>query len=169
MPITLIYANGFLATHYGLGQHLIYIFATLEKTMIYIYVTNAAYHTTTTLIKVSLLLQYLRLFRDGARRTTSLILLGLVATWGLAFSFMAWVPCFPVSGFWNRTLNPPAKCYGYGYRTTTEIKSVLLVFASTNMLFDIAIFLVPLGEFFRSDLRRKQILAMTGLFSLGSM
>jgi hypothetical protein len=35
------------------------------------------------------------------------------------------------------------------------------------MLFDIAIFHVPLTEYFRQDLRRKQILAMTGLFALG--
>lgn len=157
----------FQGTRYGLGHHLVYVFPTLEQTMIYIYVTNAAYHTTTTLIKVSLLLQYLRLFRQGPRRTTCLILLGLVTIWGCVFSFLAWVPCVPVSGFWNKNLNPPAKCYGYGFRDVTEITATLLVFSSTNMLFDIAIFLVPLKDFLRSDLRRKQIFAMMGLFSLG--
>jgi hypothetical protein len=135
--------------------------------MIWLYVTNAAYHTTTALIKTSLLLQYLRMFREGFRRKVCIILLCLVTLWGLVFSFMAWVPCFPVSGFWDRTNG--AVCYGFGYRTVNEAKNSVLSFAATNMLFDIAIFLVPLSEYFRHDLRRKQLLAMTGLFTLGSM
>ncbi|CAN9083987.1 hypothetical protein CC77DRAFT_570393 [Alternaria alternata] len=154
-------------TKYGMGHHLIYSFSVLQPTMIWLYITNAAYHTTTAFIKISLLLQYLRLFREGTRRTVSIVLLALVVTWGLTFSFMAWVPCFPVSGFWDRSNG--AKCYGFGYRTVNEAKYSVLSFAATNMLFDIAIFLVPLTEYFRPDLRRKQVLAMTGLFALGSI
>jgi hypothetical protein len=130
--------------------------------MHWLYVTNAAYHTTTAFIKVSLLLQYLRLFRDGIRRKVCLVLLVLVVAWGLTFSFMAWVPCFPVSGFWNRTQLPTPKCYGFGYRTVVEAKMSVLAFATTNMAFDIAIFVVPLTEYLRKDLGRKQVLAMTG-------
>ncbi|KAG9193102.1 hypothetical protein G6011_03137 [Alternaria panax] len=148
---------------YGMGHHLVDVF----QTMIWLYITNAAYHTTTAFIKISLLLQYLRLFREGFRRTVCIVMLALVVTWGLTFSFMAWVPCFPVSGFWDRTNG--AKCYGFGYRTVNDAKFSVLAFAATNMLFDIAIFLVPLTEYLRTDLRRKQILAMTGLFTLGSI
>ncbi|KNG51584.1 hypothetical protein TW65_91070 [Stemphylium lycopersici] len=154
-------------TTLGMGHHLIYIFDILQPTMMWLYITNAAYHTTTVFIKISLLLQYLRLFVEGKRRTVSIILLALVIAWGLAFSFMAWVPCFPVSGFWDR--NNGATCYGFGYRTVNEAKDSVLAFAGTNMLFDIAIFLVPLTEYFRKDLRRKQLLAMTGLFTLGAI
>lgn len=82
---------------------------------------------------------------------------------------MAWVPCFPVSGYWNRTQVPAPKCYGFGYRTIHEAKAIILAFSGTNMFFDIAVFMVPLTEYFRPGLMRKQILAMTGLFSLGSM
>lgn len=150
-----------------MGHHLISVFNVLQPTMMWLYITNAAYHTTTVCIKISLLLQYLRLFRQGIRRTICIVLLVLVVIWGLTFSFMAWVPCFPVSGFWDRTKG--AKCYGFGYRTVNEAKWSVLTFAATNMLFDAAIFLVPLSEYFRPDLRRKQVLAMTGLFTLGSM
>ena len=66
-------------------------------------------------------------------------------------------------------MTPPAKCYGFGYRALKEAKSVLLVVAATNMFFDIAIFLFPLTEYLRSDLRKKQVLDMTALFSMGSM
>lgn len=135
--------------------------------MKYLYVTNAAYHTTTVLIKVSLLLQYLRLFRQGLLRYITLILLATVVAWGLAFSFLAWFPCLPVSGFWHRTAQ--SKCYGFGYRTADEAKMTLFIFAGTNMFFDIVIFVIPLTEYFRPGLRKKQILAMSGLFAMGSL
>ncbi|KAH7398178.1 hypothetical protein BKA66DRAFT_407290 [Pyrenochaeta sp. MPI-SDFR-AT-0127] len=156
-------------TRDGFGHHLIYVLPTLPQTMLWLYITSAAYHTTTALIKVSLLCQYLRIFREGLRRKVCFILLASIVLWGLAFSFMAWVPCFPVSGYWNRMQVPPPKCYGFGYRTIHEAKTIILAFAGTNMFFDIAVFAVPLTEYFRPGLMRKQILAMTGLFSLGSM
>ncbi|KAF2844654.1 hypothetical protein T440DRAFT_314210 [Plenodomus tracheiphilus IPT5] len=156
-------------TEYGLGHHLIYNLDILSETMHWLYTTNAAYHTTTALIKISLLLQYLRVFRDGVRRRVCYVLLTVVIAWGLAFSFMAWVPCFPVSGFWNRQTTPPPTCYGFGYSSVNQTKSWVLSFAITNMVLDIAIFAVPLSEYFKRNLGREQLLAMTGLFSLGSI
>jgi hypothetical protein len=158
-------ADNISGIKYGLGHHLVYIMDKLQTLMKYLYVTNAAYHTTTALIKVSLLLQYLRIFRQGILRYICIILLVLVASWGLAFSFLAWFPCLPVSGFWNRTAS--SKCYGFGYRTMDETKMTLFAFAGTNMFFDIVIFAIPLTEYFRPGLRKKQLLAMTGLFAVG--
>jgi hypothetical protein len=137
--------------------------------MIWFYVANAAYITTTVFIKLSLLLQYLRLFRDGYRRTMTLTLLVIVTLWGSGFAFIAWFPCFPVSGFWNKHMIPPAKCYGFGYRTIKEAKNTLFAFSGSNMLLDLAVFLIPLTEYFRPGLKRKQVIAMTALFVLGSM
>lgn len=154
-------------TRYGLGHHLIYTLNLFRPTMHWLYVSNATYHTCTCFIKISLLLQLLRLYREGPRRKICIILLGIVIIWGSAFMFMAWVPCFPVSGFWDRTMIPPAKCYGFGYGSAEGSRLAVLAFSITNMVFDLAIFTVPLSEYFRKDLGRKQVLAMTGLFSLG--
>ena len=160
-------ADSTLGIKYGLGHHLVYIINTFPTVMKHLYVTNAAYHTTTALIKLSLLLQYLRLFRQGTLRYVTMILLCAVAAWGIAFSFLAWFPCLPVSGLWDR--KPDSMCYGFGYRTANETKMTLLLFASTNMFFDIVIFLIPLTEFFRPGLRKKQVMAMAGLFTMGSI
>lgn len=140
---------------------------TLPTLMQYLYVTNAAYHTTTVFIKVSLLLQYLRLFRQGTLRYITIGLLILITAWGICFSFLAWFPCIPVSGFWHRTAD--SKCWGFGFRSMGEARRTLFTFAGTNMLFDIVIFMIPLTEFFRPGLKRKQILAMIGLFTMGSI
>ncbi|KZM20215.1 hypothetical protein ST47_g8651 [Ascochyta rabiei] len=151
----------------GIGQHLIYILDTLPETMKWFYVANAAYTSTTVCIKLALLCQYLRLFRKNYRRVITLTLLAVVILWGGSFTFMAWFPCFPISGFWNKTMSPPAKCYAFGYRTTVEAKSTLLAFAGSNMSLDFIIFLVPLTEYFQPNLKRRQVLAMTGLFVVG--
>jgi hypothetical protein len=153
----------------GVGKHLIYILGILEPTMRWFYVANAAYTTTTVFIKLSLLFQYRRIFQEGYRRIMVLVLLVLVMIWGFGFAFIAWFPCFPVSGFWNKRMIPPANCYGFGYRTIKEAKDTLFAFSGSNMILDLAIFLVPLTEYFRSGLKRKQALAMTALFILGSM
>ncbi|XPS76819.1 hypothetical protein M3J09_008864 [Ascochyta lentis] len=72
--INLVSVVAFLGgINYGLGQHLVYMINLLPTMMKYLYVTNAAYHTTTALIKVSLLLQYLRLFRQGTLRYICII------------------------------------------------------------------------------------------------
>ncbi|KAF1923477.1 uncharacterized protein M421DRAFT_326036 [Didymella exigua CBS 183.55] len=151
----------------GIGQHLIWILDTLPTTMKWFYVANAAYTTTTVCIKLSLLAQYLRLWSHGYRRHVTIILTVVVAFWGSAFQFLAWFPCFPVRGFWDKQMDPPAKCYAFGYRTNTEARSTMLAFAGSNMSLDFIIFLVPLTEYFRPNLMRKQFLALTGLFAVG--
>ncbi|KAJ4992823.1 hypothetical protein SVAN01_01527 [Stagonosporopsis vannaccii] len=152
---------------HGIGQHLILILSTLSTTMKWFYVANAAYTTTTVFIKLSLLCQYLRLWSESYRRKATIILLIIVILWGSAFQFMAWFPCFPIRGFWDKNMSPPAKCYAFGYRTTEEAKSTLLAFAGSNMCLDLVIFLIPLTEYFRPNLKRKQVIAMTGLFAVG--
>ncbi|KAH7394995.1 hypothetical protein DE146DRAFT_67684 [Phaeosphaeria sp. MPI-PUGE-AT-0046c] len=153
----------------GIGKHLIEIFDNLEVTMVWFYVANVSYIMTAVFVKLSLLFQYLRLFHEGYRRIATIVLLTLVTLWGCAFAFMAWFPCFPVSGFWDKRRVPPAKCYGFGYRTLDEAKNTLFAFSGSNMILDVAIFLVPLTEFLKPGLNRKQALAMTGLFTFGSL
>lgn len=154
-------------TNYGMGHHIVQVLGVMKQTMMYLYLTNAAYHATTIFIKISLLLQYLRLFRDGTRRIICICILGILVVWGLVFLFMTWFPCFPVTGFWDKTIG--AKCYGFGYRTAEEAKISVLSFAGSNMMFDIIIFAIPLTEYLRKDLGRKQLFAMTGLFTFGAM
>jgi hypothetical protein len=48
-------------------------------------------------------------------------------------------------------------------------ENTLFAFSGSNMILDVAIFLVPLTEYLKPGLKRKQVLAMTGLFGLGAM
>lgn len=49
--------------------------------------------TESAFIKISLLLQYLRIFKAGAMRWVCIILIILVAMWGIGFSFSGWFSC----------------------------------------------------------------------------
>lgn len=157
---------------YGLGKHLFNVdFGNFTSLLKCLYVQNAAYYTSTGLVKLSLLCQYLRVFKKGTLRWTCVILTGLTVCFSLFWFIQGWFPCFPVSGFWDRTSgNSTAKCWGTGFADDAEESMISFVgFAGSNMALDAVIFFVPMTVYFKPSLGSRQILAMTALFSLGSM
>lgn len=134
----------------------------------YFYMAHAMYITNTVVIKISLLLQFLRIFKAGYMRLVCLGLLGLVSLWGLGFAIVGWFPCFPVRGYWDRTIN--ARCYGFGFgENPSEFVGTYRAHSASNMVFDVAIFLAPLVLFGRPNLKLKSLLSMAGIFALGAM
>ncbi|KAF2872343.1 hypothetical protein BDV95DRAFT_380891 [Massariosphaeria phaeospora] len=157
------------AVTYGLGKHFIYI--GLENTSSYLlsfYISNSMYITNTALIKISLLLQYLRIFKAGTMRWVCLALLGIISLWGIAYSFMSWFPCFPPSLYWDSKLATNT-CYGYGFKDTESFVAIYMSHTVLNMAFDIAVFLTPMVLFREPNLRKKNVLAMTGVFLFGAV
>lgn len=57
---------------------------------------NAMYSSETAIIKMSLLVQYLRVFKAGSMRWICLSLLGIITAWGITYGFMTWVPCMAI-------------------------------------------------------------------------
>lgn len=156
--------------HFGLGKHLYYVdpndFVTLFK---FLYVQNAAYYTCAGIVKLSLLCQYLRLFQKGVIRQICIVLMVLTGLWAFFWFFQGWFPCFPVSGFWNRTRTPPAKCWGTGFGNVQNSLTAFVAFAATNMMLDTIIFFIPIMLYFRPGLGSRQVLAIIALFTLGSV
>jgi hypothetical protein len=152
-----------------MGTHIVYLTQhSFLHTMIWLYIFNGAYALTAFLVKVSLLCQYLRMFRSGRIRIVCYILLVLVSLWGCAYSFLSFVPCIPVRGFWDRSITG-AKCYGIGFGNISAATASFISMATTNMAFDISILIIPMVEYIKQGLGRKQALALTGLFTLGSV
>ncbi|KAL5448894.1 hypothetical protein PMIN06_007000 [Paraphaeosphaeria minitans] len=157
--------------HFGLGKHLYYVapndFVTLFK---FLYIQHAAYYTCAGIIKLSLLCQYLRLFQKGIVRQICVILLGLTSLWAFFWFFQGWFPCFPISGFWDRTRIPPAKCWGTGFGNVEDSLAAFVAFAASNMTLDTIIFFIPMTLYFKpSTTGSKQVLALLMLFLLGSV
>lgn len=139
----------------------------LEQYLLFFYIANGLYLTETAVIKASLLVQFLRIFKKGAMKWTCVVLLVLVSLWGVGFSMIGWVPCLPVRGAWDRRSG--AKCYGFGFREKEEFVLMFEAHSASNMAFDIAIFLTPLILFRTPNLKTKSLLAMAGIFAFGAM
>lgn len=170
--VTLRVANaGIPGYHAGLGKHLYFLnqneFATLFK---FLYLQNAAYYMCAGTVKLSLLCQYLRLFEKGVVRQICIGVLAMTSLWALFWSFQGWFPCFPVSGFWNRFGDHPAKCWGTGFGNTETSLAAFVGFAASNMMLDTIIFFLPMTLYFKpSTTGPRQVVALLMLFSLGSM
>lgn len=135
----------------------------------YFYAENALYCTETAVIKISLLLQYLRIFKAGTMRWVCICLLGIITMWGIAFSVMAWVPCMPVRAFWDRFAYPDAKCWGFGFAELESFTAVFVSHTALNMLFDFIVFVVPMVLFTKPNLRTKNVVAMSVIFVIGGV
>lgn len=158
------------AVENGLGHHMIYIESDdLLRLMKFLYAQLGAYNTCAGLVKVSLLCQYLRLFKKGIVRYVCIFMLVASCIWTVYWCIQGWFPCFPVSGFWDRLQQPPPKCWGTGFSTVEGALMAMYAFAASNMTLDVIIFAIPITIYVRPGLKRRDILALTALFLLGAV
>jgi hypothetical protein len=132
------------------------------------YLADAAFVTSTALIKLSLLLQYLRIFDKGRMRHFCLVVLWMVVTWGSVTSFMAWFPCFPVQAYWDWSADS-SKCYGYGAVFVEPYYATYFAHSIINMSLDAIILALPVPLLFQADTDRRTRLGLVGLLMIGVM
>ncbi len=134
------------------------------------YVMNASYTTSTACIKLSLLLQYLRIFTRGTglwRICFGLIVFTLL--WGFSYSFLAWFPCFPVSDQWASPRSPDSKCYAFGSEDVASFAGAFESHAGINMILDVIVLAIPIPLYFEKDTPARMRLSLLGLLFLGCM
>jgi Na+(H+)/acetate symporter ActP len=122
----------------------------------------------TTLIKISLLFQYLRVFKEGPMRSLCLGVIAFVCLWGFAYSFIAWVPCVPLARFWN-PLGHAGKCWGYGAGTPHEFVSTFESHAGVNMVLDVLCFSIPIPLYFKRGTANRTRIGLLVLLFMGSV
>jgi hypothetical protein len=132
---------------------------------------HACYPTATALIKLAILFQYLRLFDEtkSILRQTTLVMIGIVSLWGLAFSFIAWFPAFPVSAQWDFIDKSSGVRYGLGSLDPSSIVAASLAQTSTNMVLDLIVLAIPVSYYLQPKLDWKSQASLMVLFSLGSV
>ncbi|KAH6659913.1 hypothetical protein BKA67DRAFT_641088 [Truncatella angustata] len=152
-----------------LGSH--YLLLSADQMHIYLkmfYLCNASYCTATTFIKGALLLQYLRVFpRSSVIWRFTLGTAIFTAVWGLAYSFIAWVPCFPVRSFWEAPAD--AKCYGYGSSIPSQFVGTYESHTAINMILDFIVLIIPLPLLWKEGTNLKQRMRVLGLLIMGSL
>ncbi|KAI1850926.1 hypothetical protein JX266_003591 [Neoarthrinium moseri] len=157
-----------LTTQHGFGQHFLLLQYTEMQTYLKLfYVANATYAMSTALVKLALLFQYLRIFTKGFLRHVCIVTIVFTSLWGVAYSFMAWFPCFPIRGYWTWTIG--ATCYGYGSLIPSIFYGTYSSAAAINMVLDITILIIPMPLYFRENTGNRTKLSLIGLLFLGGL
>lgn len=134
-----------------------------------IWATNITYSTSTTFIKVAILLQYLRLFdsyHPVARKLTWGVLI-FAAMWGFTFTLLALFSCRPIAKNWNTKL--PGTCVAWGSKNPDVFFASWIAHASSNMLLDILVLVLPIPFVHQLRFTGKTRIGLIALFTMGGM
>jgi len=148
--------------HYGMGLHVMFTsFADVSSQLKSLYGTILTYNFGMIVVKLSILCQYRRLFISRYMKWAFWIATTFVIAYGLDIIITSIIPCKPIRGFWDVTLEPQglAKCLP---RFT-----MWYINGSINIFTDVMIALIPLPEIRKLQMRMRQKVALTLLFSLG--
>ncbi|KAK4149474.1 hypothetical protein C8A00DRAFT_18838, partial [Chaetomidium leptoderma] len=153
---------------FGLGESIYKMtLPEIEAFMEVLYIANATYPLSATLIKLALLFQYLRVFNTKSRyRVFCKCMIAITVTWGMIFIALRWFPCYPVAAYWNFSIKG-ARCWGFGSRDPLPIMRVFVGQAISTAVLDLIVFAIPVPLCFKSDTPRKTRLCLLGLFVLG--
>jgi hypothetical protein len=143
---------------YGLGRHSDNVTdAEFESMQKWLFITIPVYAFSLTFTKVSIILQYLRVF-VGLRITYACwVALVFIAACGIQGFFTAIFICKPISAFWDSTT------------TGTCISRKFLWFfaAALNILTDLIVITLPMPVLSTLGLPRKQKISLMFVFALG--
>ncbi|KAH0368355.1 hypothetical protein KCU89_g18665, partial [Aureobasidium melanogenum] len=115
------------------------------------------YQASLCLTKISILLQYRRVFVGSGIQRVIVGSIGVIVVYGLWSVFSTAFMCTPVAYFWDRSI---------GSHCLSRL-GVWFANASINIVTDVVICLMPVPVLNRLKLPRKQKYALIGVFSLG--
>lgn len=118
------------------------------------------YATVSPLAKISLLALYYRIFYvSHTIRIAVWVMTVLLISWGISVIFTSIFTCNPIRGFWDLSIG--AKC----------IDSALFFEAITipNIILDLGTVVLPISEVWKLQIGRDRKLALTAIFTVGSM
>ncbi|KAL2756426.1 hypothetical protein ACRALDRAFT_2075680, partial [Sodiomyces alcalophilus JCM 7366] len=147
-----------LESKYGLGSHT--WMQPDEHFIPYMkafYASVIVYNVSMCLVKISVLLQYRRIFSVGMIQTITFYGICFLSAWALTLCFLLPLVCVPVAKFWDASI--PGRCL--------DSLAIWYTMASINVATDFAVFFMPLPVIRSLQLPRRQKLMLVGVFGLG--
>ena len=123
------------------------------------YVSQILYAVVLNLVKISILLLFLRVFTNNRFRLVTKICLLWMVCQTVAFFFAVTFQCMPVSSIWNPT--PDRKCIN-----TT---AVIYAGAVVSIFEDVFIIILPIRELLALNMSPRQRLGVIFMFAIGSL
>ncbi|CAI7644391.1 unnamed protein product [Penicillium glandicola] len=144
--------------YHGMGEHYIDIPpATLKAQMIYFWASVPIYQTSLISTKMSILLQYKRVFSTPRMRLACWILIGFLGLYGTWTILSAWFNCVPLAKFWDPTV--PGFCF--------DKKALWFSNSAIHIVTDILILIYPMPVLKSLQLPKRQKYALMAVFALG--
>jgi hypothetical protein len=107
--------------------------------------------------KISILLQYKRIFNNTMLRKIIVVGLVFLTCWGITLCFLLPLVCMPVAAFWDPSVD--GFCLDNG--------TIWYVMAGVNVVTDFAVFTMPLPVISSLHLPMKQKAMLLIVFTLG--
>lgn len=112
------------------------------------------------LVKISILLQYIRIFATKKMQTACRIVLTLNSMFTIETVIISVFDCTPIPFFWDKTIKG-GHCVDFG--------AMWFSHASVNIAFDLIIVILPMPVINSLKLPRRQKIALMGIFALGAL
>ncbi|KAF9892322.1 hypothetical protein FE257_002099 [Aspergillus nanangensis] len=112
-----------------------------------------------TLVKLSLLISYLRFLTKAIHRKLTWGMIGLTTAWGIAYMITMFTACIPLRAYWETLQSDSENC--------TNKSSATMSFSITNMVTDLMVLVVPIPVLWNLKLPMRERLGLIALMSLG--
>ncbi|KAG0158201.1 hypothetical protein PDIDSM_5714 [Penicillium digitatum] len=144
--------------YHGMGEHYTSIPAPIFKAqMICFWASVPIYQTSLISTKMSILLQYKRVFSTSRMRLACWIMISVLGLYGTWTIISAWANCVPLAKFWDPTI--PGFCLNK--------KALWFSNSAIHILTDFFILVYPMPVLKSLQLPQKQKFALMAIFALG--
>ena len=124
------------------------------------YASIIIYNLGLTLVKHSILCQYLRFFVERRYRRAAWFLIGFVAVGCVAFDLTSAFSCSPVAAFWDKSI-----VHGH----CVDLHAFWVSFTVCNIITDIVVWVLPMPVLYNLQLPKKQKVSLIAVFALGGL
>ncbi|KAF1844858.1 uncharacterized protein K460DRAFT_429649 [Cucurbitaria berberidis CBS 394.84] len=150
-----------LQANAGNGRHAIFIRFPdeVENNLKYLFWSVIFYNASLIVTKISILLQYKRVFAVKEMRIPLHVLMGICVAWGITTLFTSILTCVPVHAYWNIMEKVNAKCI--------DNKIIWYVNASVNITTDLLVVALPFRVIWGLHIPKRQKVALLGVLTIG--
>ncbi|KAL3457761.1 hypothetical protein BJX64DRAFT_280358 [Aspergillus heterothallicus] len=146
---------------YGLGKDMWTIpFEDIRQILKLFFIEEELYCICVALIKISMLLLYLRLFPNRGLRIAVFVALALTIAWGVVSSFVLLFSCWPISYYWNEWDGEHVgRCISHN--------NILLAHSTINIILDVGVVCIPMPTLLRLQMPLEKRLGVCVMFAVG--
>lgn len=142
----------------GLGKHISEVSQPHSRLALVLFVVNFVYNTGLSLIKLSVLLFYVRVFRPVRTYRIAFWTVGaMIIGWCIAINFLALLACIPIRKAWTPTV--PGHCL--------RTHSTFLGATISNIVIDVIVLILPMPMIYRLHIGTIRKIGLVAVFAAG--